>query len=87
MIIPLVAIALLIVSFFAHVSGGVKWAGFVLVDVVVQVVLGFAAHSVAGLGWLHGPNALVLFGLALYAARRSANGRPVAPATVGSSTA
>ena len=58
----------------------------VLVHVDVQVVLGFAAHSVAGLGWLHGPNALVLFGLALYSARRSAGPRPVALAHVGSST-
>ncbi len=73
MLIPLVAIILFVVAFMAHVPDGVKWAGFVLLDVIVQVALGLAAHSVPALGWLHGPNALVLFGLAIYAARRSAS--------------
>jgi hypothetical protein len=72
MVIPVLAIILFVVAFFAHVPDGVKWAGFVLLDVIVQVVLGFAAHSVAAFGWLHGPNALVLFALAGYAGRRSA---------------
>lgn len=72
LLIPLVAIILFVVAFMAHIPDGVKWAGFILVDVVVQVVLGLAAHSVAALGWLHGPNALVLFALAIYTARRVA---------------
>ena len=72
MIIPALAIALFVIAFFAHVPDGVKWAGFVLADVVVQVVLGMASHSVAALGWLHGPNALVLFALAGFTGRRSA---------------
>jgi hypothetical protein len=71
MIIPVIALILLVVSFLAHVPQGVKWASFVLADVIVQVVLGFAAHAVAAFGWLHGPNALVLFALAGYTARRS----------------
>jgi hypothetical protein len=66
------AIILFVVAFFAHIPDGVKWAGFVLLDVIVQVVLGLSAHSVPGLGWLHGPNALVLFALAGYTGRRSA---------------
>ena len=89
LVIPLVAIILFVVAFMAHIPDGVKWAGFILLDVVVQVVLGFAAHSVAALGWLHGPNALVLFALAIYTARRVATD-PVsgplaanAPATAG----
>jgi len=73
LVIPLVAIILFVVAFMAHVPDGVKWAGFVLLDVVVQVALGLGAHSLPALGWLHGPNALVLFGLAIYTARRSAN--------------
>jgi hypothetical protein len=84
MVIPAVAIILFVISFFGQVPGGVKWAGLVLLDVVVQVVLGFAAHSVAALGWLHGPNAIVLFAVALFAARRSAGAEKVAadaPAT------
>ena len=72
LVIPVVAIILFIISFMAHVPDGVKWAGFVLLDVVVQVVLGIAAHGVAALGWLHGPNALLLFALGIYTARRAA---------------
>jgi hypothetical protein len=71
LIIPLAAIILFVVAFMAHIPDGVKWAGFILLDVVVQVVLGLAAHGAAALGWFHGPNALVLFSLAIYTARRS----------------
>ena len=69
MVIPLLAIVLFIVSFRAGVPAGVKWAGYVLLATVVQVVLGFASHPVPALGWLHGINALILFVLAVYAAR------------------
>jgi hypothetical protein len=70
MLIPLVALVLLIVSFFAKVPGGVKWAGFVLLSVVVQVLLGMFAHDAPALGALHGLNALILFGLAVTAGMR-----------------
>jgi len=72
MIIPLVALLLIAVSFRAGVPDGRKWATFVLLDVIVQVALGMGAHSAAWLGWLHGPNALVLFALAGYTGRRAA---------------
>lgn len=72
MVIPLLAIILLVVSFFAKVPGGVKWAGFVLLAVVVQVLLGLLSHAVPGLGALHGINALILFYLAIAASRRAA---------------
>jgi hypothetical protein len=72
LVIPVVAIILFGIAFGAHVPDGVKWAGFILLDVVVQVVLGLAAHGVAALGWLHGPNALLLFALGIYTARRAA---------------
>ena len=71
MLIPLLALVLLVVSFFAKVPGGVKWAGFVLLAVVVQVLLGLFAHGAPGLGALHGINALILFTVALVAARRA----------------
>jgi hypothetical protein len=71
LVIPLVAIILFVVAFKAHVPDGVKWAGFILLDVVVQVALGLAAHGAAALGWFHGPNALLLFSLGVYAARRA----------------
>lgn len=71
MVIPLLAVILMIVSFFAKVPGGVKWAGFVLLAVVVQVALGMFLHTVSGLGALHGINALILFGVATMAGVRA----------------
>ena len=47
-----------------------KWALITFATVVVQVVLGLAAHSVPLLGLLHGIVALVLFGVAVTAAMR-----------------
>lgn len=79
LVIPLAAIILFAMSFAADVPDGVKWAGFILLDVVVQVALGLAAHGAAALGWFHGPNALVLFALAIYAARRSTTVPVAAP--------
>ncbi len=70
MIIPLIALLLLISSFFAKIPGGVKWAGLVLLVVVVQVNLGLFGHAVPAVGALHGLNALLLFSAALHTARR-----------------
>jgi len=70
MLIPLVALVLLIVSFFAKMPGAVKWAAFVLLSVVVQVLLGMFGHDAPALGALHGLNALILFGLAVTAGMR-----------------
>lgn len=69
-VIPLLALLLLVFSFFAKVPGGVKWAGIVLLLVVVQAPLGIAGHSVPFLGALHGLNALLLFSTALYTGLR-----------------
>ena len=54
MVVPVIALLFLISSFFAKVPGGIKWALFVFLATVVQVALGLFAHSIAGLGWLHG---------------------------------
>lgn len=70
MLIPLLAIILLIVSFFAKIPGGSKWAGFVVLAVIVQVALGLGGQKVPALGPLHGINAFVLLGVALAAGRR-----------------
>src|SRR6476646_9301947 len=40
MLIPLIAIALLVISFFAKVVDGTKWALYILGIIIVQVVLG-----------------------------------------------
>jgi hypothetical protein len=69
MLIPLVAIALLVVSFFAKVPEGTKWAGMLLGGIVVQVLLGLLGAGLPLLGLLHGANALLLFWLALHAAK------------------
>lgn len=80
MIIPLIAVVLLVVSFFAKVPGGVRWAGFVLLAVVVQVLLGMFAHGLPALGMLHGLNALILFAVAVRAAMRAGRERVPEPA-------
>ena len=69
MIIPLLGVVLLVVAFFAKVPGGVRVAAIVLASIVVQVFLGIFGHDAPYLGWLHGLNAFILFGSAMYAAR------------------
>jgi hypothetical protein len=71
MLIPLIALALLIVSFFAKVAGGTRWALYILGLIVVQVVLGVSQGDVPLLGLLHGANAIAIFSVAVLAARRA----------------
>jgi hypothetical protein len=71
MLIPLLALVLLIVSFFAGVAGGTRWALYILGLIVVQVVLGVSQGSVPYLGLLHGANALAIFAIAVITARRA----------------
>jgi hypothetical protein len=69
-LIPLVAIVLLIVSFFAKIPGGSKWAAFILLDVIVQIVFAFSAFGAPVVGMFHGLNALLLAWLGWTAAKR-----------------
>lgn len=69
-IIPLLAIALLIVSFFTKAPGAVRWAGGVFGLVFLQIGLVFAAFAAASAGALHGLNALAVFVAAIWAGRR-----------------
>jgi len=69
-VIPLLALIFLIVSFFAKVPGGVKWAGLTLLLVVLQAVLGIFGREMSVPGALHGLNALVLFSVAVMAGKR-----------------
>ncbi len=82
MIIPLLGLALLVISFFAKVPGGVKWAGIVLAAIVVQVMLGIFGHESAYVGALHGLNAFVLLGSAGMAARLAKSADVESPSTV-----
>ena len=68
-VIPVLALVLVIVSFFARVPRGVRWAAIVFGLVMLQGTLGFAGHALPAMGALHGLNALVLFAAALYAGR------------------
>lgn len=82
MVIPLIALVLFIVAFFAKIDGGVKWAGFVLLAVILQVALAFISFGVPAIGALHGINAFVVAGLAGVAGRRAVgvlSGEPAAP--------
>ena len=63
-VIPLLGIALLVVSLVGRIPGGPRAAGVLLVMIVVQVALGFGAGSVPILGALHGALALAVFGYA-----------------------
>lgn len=78
MVIPVIALAFLIVAFFAHVPGGVKWAAIVLASVAVQVVVAYAGYDAPVVGLIHGLNAFVLFSLAIVAARAAHPGKQAA---------
>ena len=83
-VIPLLAIIMLIVSFFAKVPQGVVLALVVVLVVAIQVALGIFAHEVPLLGLLHGVNAFILAGVASAAAARASKTPDdvPAPATV-----
>jgi hypothetical protein len=66
--LALVALLLLIVSFFAKIEGGVRAAALVFGDVLLQWVLAFVSFAAWAVGILHGLNAFLLFGLGMMAA-------------------
>lgn len=71
-LIPLLGLVMLVLSFFAKIPGGVKWAAIVFGLIVLQYALALFGRT-AGLpflGALHGLNALILFGVAVTAAMR-----------------
>ena len=89
-LIPLAALLLVIVSFFAKVPGGTKWALIVFGVVVLQYALAFFARlaAIPELSALHGLNALILFGVAVTAAMRVRRaGRAEVPDTADASVA
>jgi hypothetical protein len=63
-VIPLLAIALLVVALLSRIPGAARQAGILLVMIVVQVGLGGVAGAVPILGALHGVLALAVFGFA-----------------------
>jgi hypothetical protein len=69
-VVAILGLLLLISSFFAKIPGGIKWGAIVFGLVVLQWVLAFLSFAVPYLGFLHGINALVLFGAAMTAGAR-----------------
>jgi len=72
-VLPLLGLALLIVSFFAarSVPGARKWGGIVFGLIVLQVVLAFLAFAAPIVGALHGLNALAILGAAIRASMQT----------------
>ncbi len=68
MVFPLLVIVLLVLSFFAKVPKGVMWAGITLGLTALQILLGVFGHGLPAVGFLHGLNALLIFGVAVMAA-------------------
>ena len=69
-VLPLLAVALLIVSFFVRAKGAKLWAAITLALIVLQVTLGFSIMDVPYLGLIHGANALAIVVAAVIAAFR-----------------
>lgn len=73
-VIPLLALALLVVSFFVRARGARLWAALTFGLVALQVALGFSITDVPYLGLIHGANALAIVlaaGMAAFRMRRS----------------
>jgi hypothetical protein len=79
MVIPLIAIVLLLVSFFARIPGGVKWAAITVGVVVLQIVFAFLSFGAPIVGALHAINAFALAGVASIAARKARLAETAAP--------
>lgn len=77
-VISLLAIVLLVVSFFAGIEGGVRWAGFVLLAVVLQWVFAFGSFAAPVVGFLHGGNAIAIAWLGWHAASVAGASGPAA---------
>lgn len=68
-VVPIISLVLMVLSFFTRQKRPIVVAVALFVGVIVQGQLGFLGHEVPIGGALHGLNALVIFALALYAAR------------------
>lgn len=72
MVIPLVAIALLVVAFLAKdVPESVKWAAMMFGSVVIQVLVGVLGADLPLLGLIHGVLAVGILGLGLRVAQQT----------------
>lgn len=74
---PVLVLALLVISLLAH--AGLKWALWLVLAVVVQIALAFAAFGAPMVGLLHGINAFAIIVLAEVGARAVAHAPVHAP--------
>lgn len=72
MLIPALSLILLVVSFKAGLPHARRNAAILFVLVFIQINLGYSISGVPFLGFLHGLNALLVFGTALLIARHTA---------------
>jgi hypothetical protein len=70
-VIPLIAVLLLIVSFFARIPGGIKWAAITFGVTALQLLLAVISDDAPVVGLLHGINAFALAGVASIAMRKA----------------
>ena len=82
MVIPALSLVLLVLSFFAKVRHGIRWALLIFMVVVVQIFLAFFSFDTPAIGLLHGTNAFVILGLAVTAARSAGEVRTQAAPAV-----
>ncbi|WP_448003262.1 hypothetical protein [Agromyces bauzanensis] len=66
-IMPVLALLLLVISFFVKVRGARMWAAIVLGTVVIQVGVAYSIADLPLLGLVHGANALAVLMTALAA--------------------
>jgi hypothetical protein len=78
-VLPLLALILLAIPFFARIPGGARLAVVVAGLTVVQVLLGVFSYPVPAIGLLHGINAFALAAAAGFAGRRAGQAPAVAP--------
>jgi hypothetical protein len=71
MVVPLICLLLLIVSFFAGIPGGVKWAAITFGVMALQVVLAYVSYPAPIVGTLHALNAFALAAVASIAMRQA----------------
>ncbi|WP_062464370.1 hypothetical protein [Demequina soli] len=70
MVIPLVAIALVVVGFLTRDRRAIRWAWLTFLLVGLQIFLGLAGWGASIAGLLHGVNAIALVTVALYTGAR-----------------
>ena len=79
-VLPALALLLVIVAFFAHVSRGVVLALVLLVLVILQTFSGLFGDQMPYLGLWHGLGAFLVFGTAMAAAMKAKEAPAAAPA-------